>query len=195
MTDSGHWQASLSEHRTAWIIACCCIAIIFLASAWPDMFSFKPTPTTLESRQTESQPRAQQEHRYATPKKQHSQTIEKQPQQLPKAKKASTSAIKIKKPKFGKKNQIPTPEIQPKKTVAVSGNYYVQAGAFKEKIRARKLIRKLKEHGWDAIIVPKSGFHAVWVGPKNSHSGIENLQKSIYHTLKIKGFIVQKKSS
>jgi cell division septation protein DedD len=195
MADSNNWQASLSEHRTAWIVACCSIAIIFLASTWPGLFSFKSTPPASANRQMEDQPRAQQKTLFATTKRQASRKIEKQPQQTPRAKKVSAAAIKIKKPKFGKRNQAPTSEIQSKKTAAVSDNYYVQTGAFKEKLRAQKLIRMLKEHGWNAIIVTKSGFHAVWAGPRNSYGGIQNLQKSIYHTLKIKGFIVQKKSS
>ncbi len=95
---------------------------------------------------------------------------------------------------ISKRPRQQTPEIRPEK-IAVSGKYYVQAGAFKEKSFARKLVSQMKKHGWNAIIVPKSGFHAVWVGPENSRNGIENLQKSINRTLKIKGFVVQKRPS
>lgn len=181
MANSNHWQASLGEHRTAWIIACCCIATIFLASVWPDLFSFKSTAPT-----SESQGHDQQESRFATPEKQTSRTIKKQPQQALTANKKSTAVA-------GKKNQTQTLEAEPKKVAAASGNYYVQAGAFKEKTLARKLASRINRHGWNAAIVPKSGLHAVWVGPKNSRSGIENLQKSIHRTLNIRGFIVQKK--
>jgi cell division septation protein DedD len=160
MADSNHWQASLNEHRAAWIIACCSIGIIFLASTWPNLFSFKSTLPTSGSRQVETQTRTQQGVRFAAPKKQTHLTIKK----------------------------------QPKKTTATLDNYYVQAGAFKEKIRARKLVSRMKEHGWNAVIVPKSGFHTVWVGPKNSSNSIESLRKSIHRTLNIKGFIVQKKT-
>ncbi len=181
MANSNHWQASLSEHRTAWIIACCCIATIFLASVWPDLFNFKST-----SPAPESQSHIQQENRFTTPEKHTSRTIKKQPKQASKANRGST-AVAV------KKNQTQTLEAEPKKVVAASGNYYVQAGAFKEKTLARKLASRINKHGWNAAIVPKSGLHAVWVGPKNSRSGIEKLQKSIHHTLNIRGFIVQKK--
>ncbi len=195
MADSAHWQASVKEHRTAWIIACCSIATIFLASVWPDLFSLKPTSPTSESVQIESQPPAQQKARFTTPKKEVSRIIKKQPQQAPDTKRASAAVIWKIKPVISKKPRQQTPVIQPKKVTAASGNYYVQTGAFKEKSLARRLASRMKEHGWNAIIVPKSGFHAVWVGPKNSRNGIENLQKSIDRTLKIKGFIVQKRSS
>jgi cell division septation protein DedD len=191
MADSAHWQASLSEHRAAWIIACCSIATIFLASVWPDIFSLKSTSPTSESVQMESQPRAQQETRFTTPKKEVSRIIKKQPQQASDTKRASAAVIRKIKPVISKKPRQQTPV----KVTTASGSYYVQTGAFKEKTLARKLASRMKEHGWNVVIVPKSGFHAVWVGPKNSRNGIENLQKSINRTLKIKGFIVQKKSS
>jgi cell division septation protein DedD len=194
MTDSAHWQASLSEHRAAWIIACCCIATIFIASTWPDLFSFEPTLSISENRQVKNQPPAQQQASSSTPKHEVSRTIKKETQQLSNTNKAKAVIRKIK-PVINKEPQQQTPEKQPEKIAAAAGNYYVQAGAFKERTLARKLANRLKEHGWNAVIVPKSGFHAVWVGPKNSRRSIENLQKSIIRTLKIKGFIVQKEIS
>jgi len=188
MADFSRWQASLAEHRTAWIIACCCIATIFFASAWPGLFTFKSTSPASASKQAQSRVPAQPQVRIATPNRQVSRAIKKLPQQALNANKASASVV-------SKKNRKPAPEVQPKRVTEGSGNYYVQAGAFKESILARKLVSRMNEHGWHAVIVPKSDFHAVWVGPKNSRSGIENLQKSIYRTLNIKGFIVQKKPS
>jgi cell division septation protein DedD len=143
----------------------------------------------------ESPPPAQQEARISSPKKETPQTTIELPQQASNTKRESAAVIRKIKPVINKKPQQQTSETKPKKAAVPSGNYYVQAGAFKEKSLARKLASRMKEHGWNAIIVPKSGFHAVWVGPKNSRSGIENLQKSIDRTLNIKGFIVQKKSS
>jgi DedD protein len=193
--NSSHWQASANEHRTAWVVACCSIATIFLASVWPELFNFKPTSPTSESVQMESHLPAQQEARFTPPKKEALQTTIELPQQASNTKRENVSVIRKIKPVISKKPQQQTSETEPKKVNAISGNYYVQTGAFKEKSLALKLVSRMKKHGWNAIIVPKSGFHAVWAGPENSRSGIENLQKSIDRTLKIKGFIVQKKSS
>jgi cell division septation protein DedD len=194
MLNFSHWQASANEHRIAWIVACCSIATIFLASVWPELFSLKPTSLAPEIVQVETPP-AQQETRFTPPKKEALQTTIEPPQRISNTKRESAAVISKIKPVINKKPQQQAPEIKPKKVTATSGNYYVQAGAFKEKSLARKLASRMKKHGWNAIIVPKSGFHAVWVGPKNSRSGIENLQKSIDRTLNIKGFIVQKRSS
>jgi len=191
MADSTHWQASLSEHRAAWIIACCCITTIFVASTWPDLFNFEATSPASENRQVKNQPSAQQQVNPPTSKPEISRTIKKQTQPVSNTKKAESSVARKIKPVVSKEPQQQTPE----KTAAATGNYYVQAGAFKEKILARKLASRLKAHGWNAVIVPKSGFHAVWIGPKSSRKSIENLQKSIDRTLKIKGFIVQKTPS
>jgi len=190
MANSAHWQASQNEHRAAWIIACCCIATIFATSTWPGLFSFEPSSPVSESRQVKNQPPAKQQASSSTPKHEASRSIKKETQQLPNSKKAK-NAIREIKPVISQE-----PQQQASKTIAAaSGNYYVQAGAFKEKTLARKLASKLKEHGWNAVVVPKPGFHAVWVGPKNSRKSIENLKNSIDRTLKIKGFIVQKEIS
>lgn len=184
MSDSTHWQASLNEHRAAWIIACCCIATIFVASTWPELFSFEPASPVSESRQVNIQPPAQQQQTSSsTPEKRAPRTIKTEP------------ASKETKPLISKKTRQQTPVKKPETIASTAGNYYVQTGAFKEKIRARKLANKLKEHGWNTVIVPKSGLHAVWAGPRNSRKGIETLQKNIARTLNIKGFIVQKNNS
>jgi len=192
---SSHWQASLSEHRTAWIIACCCIIAIFLASTWPGLFSFQSTPPASENRQSESHVRIQQKTRFSTPKKQASRPAKKQPQQVSGNKKTNSAVVSEKKVQTGKKNQLKTSATQPEKAVVTLGAYYIQAGAFREKTLAQKLVNRIKENGWNAVIVPRSELHAVWVGPENSRSDVKNLQKSILRTLKIEGFIVQKKPS
>ncbi len=195
MADSPHWQASLIEHRAAWFIACCCIATVFIASTWPNLFSFAVTSSISETRQVKSQSPAQRQASLPSPKHTTSRAIEKQTQPVSSTRKEKAAVVRNVKPVISKESQLQIPEKQAEKIAATAGNYYVQAGAFKEIILARKLAGRLKKHGWNAVIVPKSGFHAVWVGPKNSRIGIENLQKSIDRTLKIKGFIVQKEIS
>lgn len=195
MLNFSHWQASANEHRIAWIVACCSIATIFLASVWPELFNLKPISPAPESVQVEGSPSAQQEPRFTTPTKEPSRIINKQTQNKSDTNREKTVAVVKKiKPVINKSPPQKTTKTKPGKGTVVSGSYYVQTGAFKEKALAQKLVGKMKKHGWDAVIVPKSGLHAVWVGPKNSRDGIEGLQKSINNTLKIKGFIVQKRS-
>jgi len=85
VADFSHWRASLTEHRTAWIIACCCIAAILLAATWPGLFNFKSASPVSESRQADSRPPARQQTRFTTPEKQTSRVKKKQPQSKPPA--------------------------------------------------------------------------------------------------------------
>jgi len=193
MANFSHWQASLNEYRSAWIIASGCIVTIFLVSVWPGLFSFEASPPASEARQAQSPAPTQQQARFVTPGKEASRSIEQQQPQVSNNKITSMAASGDENPQAAHQTSEQVSEREPAESAVAADNYYVQAGAFKEEALARKLVSKMKEHGLNAIIVPKSALHCVWVGPKNSRDSIETLQKNIERTLNIKGFIVQKR--
>ena len=198
MKENQEWQASLNEHRSAWILALCCLLLILITSLKPDLFkpSQEEAVNAVDSESTADRaslaekiaPPLHEDRAVVKPK-----VIENRPVIEKKAvAKAATSAEKASTTKAQANNT--------KKTVAKTGSspaagYYVQLGAFREKPRAQGLADQLKRQGWQAIVskLPNKALHAVWAGPKTSQAAAEKLQAAINKKMKIKGFIIQKK--
>ncbi|MDQ7001344.1 MAG: SPOR domain-containing protein [Ghiorsea sp.] len=87
----------------------------------------------------------------------------------------------------------PTKKTSIHKVIIGKGKLYVQVGAFKEVIRARKTYEKMRKTYKRAQIMPKSGYYAIWVGPVRSKAEAEILKKQILKHYKIKGFITSEK--
>ncbi|MFQ5519455.1 MAG: SPOR domain-containing protein [Mariprofundus sp.] len=196
MTTSGEWQASLLELRTAWVIAACCIALIFTASVRPDWFEF-PTPNpdlqqqfeSVESAKKTEPVRAAIQPQKIEPAVQHAQ---------PQAEKPAAVAPAQSKPVVSPKPPAAIVKAkQPAATSsAIANGYYVQIGAFKERSRAQGLTDQLKRQSWNTVIVEKKpGLHAVWIGPKQHRGEAEALLKSIDLKLKRNGFIIHHKKT
>jgi len=190
MIDTPHWQASLIEQRTAWGIAACGMLIIILAASQPQLFEFSsgshkqvseadPIVKSRAQNQTKAPPLTQ-----AAPK---TKAIVKSTTEKTAAVKSVLKTTPVIKPA--------SKVIKSKSTPIITKGFYVQLGAFGEKTRAQGFADNLIRKGWSVkIFTKKSGLHAVWVGPKKSHTEAAKLLKNIQLKLKQKGFIVQSHS-
>jgi len=179
MTCPSNWQASFTEQRSAWGIACISIVLILIASTQPQWFDFSaPIPPATQAKIEPQQP---------LPPTHIITPVKPSLSHLP-AKKTPTIKPVIK-PVIKK--------ISPKhaKTVAktaIAAGYYVQLGAFEERVRAQRLVNRLAKKGWSIKLVnKKDGLYGVWIGPKATHKQVEKLLHTIQKTLKYKGFIIQ----
>ncbi|MDX8401128.1 MAG: SPOR domain-containing protein [Mariprofundaceae bacterium] len=81
---------------------------------------------------------------------------------------------------------------KPVKQAVARGEWFVQVGAFKSRARARAMLRRIRDKGFDGRIVPKAGgLHAVQAGPRESREAARTLQQSLRIKAGIKGFIVR----
>jgi len=195
MTEQTTWQASAIEHRSAWIVALCCLLLILITSLKPDLFEFSQeevaVPERVEEKARNSDALAE---RITPPIEQQVEVIKPAPEiKQPKAvitpaKPVTTNKVVVKKEAVK--------AVTTKANATPASGYYVQLGAFSEKPRAQGLVDQLKRQGWSAVIAPKpKGLHAVWAGPKSNQAEAEKLQKAIEKKLKTKGFIVQQKGA
>jgi len=181
MPETEPWQASLLEQRIAWGIAACCIILVFLASTRPEWFEL-PTPPP--------QPIVKKEPIRNTPRPApviHHHRVET-PVEAP---------VKIQpaQPEPKKRPVVTTPKTKAPDTRVIASGFYVQIGAFHERLRAQGLADQLKRKGWKAVIsTRKNSLFAVWIGPKQTRASAEKLLVTIQHKLKSKGFIVHQKS-
>ena len=75
-------------------------------------------------------------------------------------------------------------------TAKAAGNFYVQAGAFKQKKLALILQKRLMKQHKSVELHLKSGLHIIWVGPVANKEKALQLQRDILEHEKIRGFIV-----
>lgn len=69
--------------------------------------------------------------------------------------------------------------------------YYVQAGAFKDVVKAKKLVSSLQHAGWHVqTITRKNALHAVLAGPLQTRIKAESAKLKLAKQFGIKGFIV-----
>ena len=188
MPNMDEWRASLTEYRIAWITALCGIALILIASAWPELFMIRqsePPAKPAAERPVAAKPVPEAP---SEPSAEEKATLEKVIEE------SAPLAAETPKTKPEAKPEVSPParKAEPKPATPAVG-YYVQVGAFKDISGAKEVADKLGRHGWPALVVPKNGLYAVWAGPRQSRVGIEKLQQEILRGLKIKGFIVQKK--
>lgn len=201
MSEQQEWQASLREHRTAWIVASLCLLLIVVASIKPDLFEL-PEQVAEPEQSQEAVTRHEQSlaERIAPPIEEKSEPVankvEPQPVIEPEQPLAVIDAAK---PTPAKKAPETKPVSTPVAKTApstLSSGYYVQLGAFGEKTRAQGLVDQLKRQGFSAVIAPKpGGLHAVWAGPKRNRDSATRLQTAIEKRLKSKGFIVHHKGA
>lgn len=190
------WRASLTEYRIAWITAFGGIALIFLVSAWPELFTIKQNQTQAESMQPASTPAKAETARKPVEQAPPAPAAAEQRTEAEPVEQLQPKVIDAKKtPAVAKEEPAPPAQKPAAKPAAPSGGYYVQTGAFKDAAGAKAVAGKLKQRGWPAIVVPKAGLYAVWAGPQQSREAIEKLQQDIQRGLGLKGFIVQKKPS
>jgi len=165
---TGEWQASLIEQRTAWGVAAGCMMLVSLAAVRPDWFDLS---TWLQpSKRAES---------VAT-------TLQSSPPQTsaPKAVVAQARPHAMHPPSVRAHHHHAA-------AATIANGYYVQMGAFQERSRAQGMVKHLKKRGWKAVLTTtRLGLHAVWIGPKRTRSEAERLLKIIRAKLKNKGFIV-----
>lgn len=188
MSEERDWQASFVEHRTAWILALCCLLLILITSLKPDLFEF---------------PEQEQAGEPSPPVKHEPQLAEKITPPLHKKTEPEIAApVKAAvKPVVEPVKKAAAPVVQKQKTAVKKSagaamGYYVQLGAFREKPRAQGLVDQLKHQGWKATVspLPNKDLHAVWAGPEATRAKAEQLQSAIAKKLNIKGFITQQKT-
>ena len=92
-----------------------------------------------------------------------------------------------------KQSLPPTTAKKSNKVIVGKGKFYVQVGAFKETKGARTTYEKMRKTYKRALIMPKSGYYAVWVGAVRTKSEAEILKRQIFKRYKIKGFITSQK--
>lgn len=79
----------------------------------------------------------------------------------------------------------------PKSKHSLANGYYVQAGAFKDARRAKKLANSLQHAGWHVqTIIKNHGLHAVLVGPLKTRKKAKNAKLKLVKQSGIKGFII-----
>jgi len=189
MSGETNWQASVIEHRAAWIIAACCLLLILTASLKPDLF----TPSTEQvAAAVVKQERAKAQVKpLPAAIAEEPEQIEPEPAVDPiKPKTVVAQAKPVVKQEVAKK-----PVIKATPTAGEPGSgYYVQLGAFKERPRAQGLIDQLKRYGWSGVLSQKNnGLYAVWAGPEQQRAGADKLQIAIEKKMKTKGFIIHQK--
>jgi len=189
MINTADWQASLIEQRIAWGIASCAILITILAASQPELFDFSsgahkkfdeaaPIVKSKAQTQTKALPFTEPVSKEKTIVKAATKTAPVKP--LLKTAPVTKAASKV---------------IKSKSTPIITKGFYVQLGAFGEKTRAQGFADNLILKGWSVkVFTKKSGLHAVWIGPKKSHTEAEKLLRNIQLKLKQKGFIVQSHS-
>lgn len=187
MSGEKNWQASVIEHRAAWITAACCLLIILTVSLKPDLFT--ASEQVVEAAQPEMQ--AERSRPEAPAIEDEQEVIEPEPAAEPIKPKP---VIAPSKPAV-KKDIAKQPIIKAVPSAdEPSGGYYVQLGAFKERPRAQGVIDQLKRHGWNGVLSQKSsGLYAVWAGPEAQRAGADKLQIAIAKKMKTRGFIVHQK--
>jgi len=78
-----------------------------------------------------------------------------------------------------------------KKTVVsnTSQAYFIQVGAFQDKMHAKNLQKRLLKKHWPVIIQKKKRFYAVQVGPYKQREKTNSIKKQLSHKEKINGFV------
>lgn len=186
MADSKRWQATLAEHRTAWIIATLSLLIVLIAILQPEWLS---RITTNEQAPTEQAavetPAKANPHKYSPiiqPKKASKTTATATSSQvapasnlpgyatrplakapapvLPEAKTSDdrTTSAATASQTTGKQIIQPqhTAPVTKKASKKVYGHYYVQIGAFSNKSHADKLAARINRNNWSAKVVKKT---------------------------------------
>ncbi|NWF38023.1 hypothetical protein F3F96_02565 [Mariprofundus sp. NF] len=191
MSGETNWQASVIEHRTAWIVAACCLLLIFIASLKPDLFTTSPEQVA-EAEVKEERAKPLAKHLPATIAEEP-ERIEPEPVAEPiKPKTVIAPAKPVVKKEVAKQ---PVIKAAPSADEPGSG-FYVQLGAFKEKPRAQGLIDQLRHHGWSGVLSKKTnGLYAVWAGPEQQRAEADKLQIAIEKKMKTRGFIVHQKGT
>ncbi|PJA31481.1 MAG: hypothetical protein CO187_09200 [Zetaproteobacteria bacterium CG_4_9_14_3_um_filter_53_7] len=193
MSDPINWHASLTEHRTAWILSCSCLLLIALAVAKPDLFDPSSYSTPPAPQQAQAEKEAGTPPPPPVEEEVETEAVTKVADIVETAKPAVIDA--------GAKTETPAPVAKAAPTVvtpakpgpvsAPAAGYYVQLGAFSEKSRAQGLVDQLASSGWHAVVYQKSAtLFAVWAGPESDRKAVDTLQKAIEGKMKIKGFIV-----
>ncbi|NWF36842.1 SPOR domain-containing protein [Mariprofundus sp. KV] len=189
MSGETNWQASVMEHRAAWIVAACCLLLILTASLKPDLFT--PSPEQANETVTKLERAKSQAKHLPAAIIEEPEQIEPEPVVEPVNPGTVVAPAKpVVKQEVAKK---PVLKATPSADEPGSG-YYVQLGAFKERPRAQGLIDQLKRHGWSGVLSQKNnGFYAVWAGPEQQRTEADKLQIAIEKKMKTKGFIVHQK--
>ena len=180
------WQASPLEYRSALGIALVSILLVITAAAKPQWFDFSAPDQT---KTTVTQKPTQISNQAATA------AISEPPSSMPLI---TPEPIAKTEPIHSPSADRPAEPHQstPPVTSPVAAGYYIQLGAFKERSRAQHLVQQLQKYGWHAIVnARKHGLHAVWVGPKQTHTQANSLRQAIHSKLKMRGFIIHQKAS
>jgi DedD protein len=197
MTEQSNWKASLTEHRTAWIVASCCLLVILTAAIKPDLFEFPQHESVGEEPAVPASMEEIIAEQIAPPIEDEAEAVVVEAAKEiapPKAVITPSKPVVEKTP--AKPTPAPSKAEAATKPSAPAAGYYVQLGAFGERPRAQGLVDQLKLQGWSAVIAPKpGGLHAVWAGPEKDRGSAERLQKEIERKLKTKGFVVQQKGA
>jgi len=174
MAVSDNWQASPLEQRIAWAVAASCIILVVIASSRPAWFDVS-TYSAHHASATAAHPSEPANRAVgAPPTHQQAQTHHH-----------ATPSHRL----DHARHSAPTHHRNPTK---LAHGFYIQLGAFNERLRAQGLADQLKHRGWHHTVIAstKGGLHAVWIGPKSTRSAAVTLLKTVQRTFKNKGFIV-----
>lgn len=161
------WFADVREHRLAVIIAVVGSLVLMLLLIVPSWFILEDKPVHNKKIQAHTPS-------YKLPPRLTHTSVTKSKTDVKPAPPTSTPAIH----KNGKKIVL---------------GYYVQAGAFKDTARAKKIADSLQNSGWDVrTVIKENNLHAVLIGPWATRTRAQEAKQKLAHQNKLQGFIVTK---
>jgi len=180
------WIASGREHRLALIIAVAGSLVLILLLVKPSWF---PAGQSISDNRTDQ---AKTTAYSLPPKPERDLSADMGTNQAP----ALHKTGKQPNPQIKKTPPVKVVSHRPPSLAAEDRNglkhgYYVQVGAFKDVVKAKKLVKSLQHAGWHVqTVIRKKALHAVLAGPFQTRIKAESAKVKLAKQSGVKGFIV-----
>jgi len=187
------WMAGAREYRLALIVATTgslILALLLIAPSWilPEQSSVDNKGTRTRAPAYNLPVRPSQEPAAQSKTSDEASTLAPDPHKT--EKQVVPQVKKVQPPEISSPHHSSV-TVQPPKNRTLAYGYYVQAGAFKNAVRAKKLARSLQHAGWHMhTMVKNKGLHAVLAGPFQSRKKAESAKLKLAKRSGIKGFIL-----
>jgi len=183
-----NWMAGVREYRLAIISAIAISLLLILLIVAPSWFLSEPAHVANKPVQPKTYSLPARPARNSANKNKEKQTSSTHKlEKLPVSQRKKTLSMKT---ATGRQTALATKhEMKEKKRI--KDGYYVQAGAFKDAARARKLAGSLQHTGWHVqVISKKNDLHAVLAGPLKTRKKAGSVKLKLAKQSGIRGFII-----
>ncbi len=173
------WSTKSTEQKWAIVVASGCFIILITLPFWSgDKHSHESKPSNVKTLTVTKHQTPPINIQKITPKKAAAKASVPHTKQDTKksiiSEKPSVTALKI-----TKKTVVPN----------ISQAYFVQVGAFQNKMHAQNLQKRLLKKQWPVIIQKKKRFYTVQLGPYKQREKANSIKKQLSHKEKINGFV------